>query len=153
MRFISHRGNLNQTNRDLENRPSQIIKVIEMDYDCEIDLWCTDHQLFLGHDEPQYLIELDFLQLFVKNLWVHCKNIEALLWCKDSTIKGLNYFWHQEDKVTLTSLGFIWAYPGFQPIRNSIAVMPEINEEHDILSCVGICSDRIELYRKEYGKV
>lgn len=153
MRFISHRGNLNQINRDLENRPSQIVKVIEMGYDCEIDLWFADQQLFFGHDEPQYLIQEDFLHEYSNNLWIHCKNIDALLWCSESSINRLNYFWHQEDAVTLTSLGFIWAYPGFQPIRNSIAVMPEINEEHELMSCVGICSNRILFYKNEYGKV
>lgn len=153
MRFISHRGNLIQIIPELENRPSQIQKVIELGYDCEVDLWLSEGKLYLGHDTPQYLIEIDFLQLYVRNLWVHCKNIDALLWCKDSTINGLNYFWHQEDKVALTSLGYIWAYPGFQPIRNSIAVMPEINDEHELLSCLGICSDRIEFYRKKYGKI
>lgn len=153
MRFISHRGNLDQTNRDLENRPSQIIKVIEMSYDCEIDLWYVDQQLYLGHDEPQYLIEDDFIHKYIKNLWVHCKNINALLWCKNSSEKMLNFFWHQEDMVTLTSLGYIWAYPGFQPITTSIAVMPELNEERELEKCFGICSDKIEYYRSVYGKI
>ena len=151
MRFISHRGNLNRTNRDLENRPLQIIKVIEMGYDCEIDLWFIDNQLFLGHDEPQFLIQEEFIQEYANKLWIHCKNIEGLLWCEKSNIKQLNYFWHQEDVVTLTSLSFIWAYPGFQPIRNSIAVMPEISDESQLETCYGICSDLIELYKQKYG--
>lgn len=153
MRFISHRGNINTIDKNVENKPSQIIQVIEMDYDCEIDLWCIDQKLFLGHDEPQYLIQEDFIRRYFKNLWIHCKNIDALLWCKDYSIQGLNFFWHQEDVVTLTSLGFIWAYPGFQPIKNSIAVMPEINKENDLVTCFGICSDQIEFYKKNYGKV
>jgi hypothetical protein len=41
----------------------------------------------------------------------------------------LNYFFHQEDDITLTSKGYIWAYPGKQPIKNSIAVMPELNKD------------------------
>ena len=153
MRFISHRGNLNRVNGDLENRPSQIIKVIEMNYDCEIDLWCIDEQLFLGHDEPQFLIQKEFIQQYSNDLWIHCKNLEALLWCYDSALQRLNYFWHQQDVVTITSLGFIWAYPGFQPIRNSIAVMPEINKESELQTCFGICSDQIEFYKNEYGKI
>lgn len=153
MRFISHRGNLNRVNRDTENRPSQIRKVIEMGYDCEIDLWCIDNKLFLGHDEPQFLIQEEFIQEYVNNLWNHCKNIEALLWCQNSSIKRLNFFWHQEDVVTLTSLGYIWAYPGFQPINNSIAVMPEIYKENQLEACFGICSDQIEIYKQKYGKI
>jgi hypothetical protein len=153
MRFISHRGNLSQKNSALENRPSQIQKVIQLGYDCEVDLWLLEERLYLGHDGPEYQIESEFLRSYVKNLWVHCKNIEALLWCKHSTINSLNYFWHQEDTVTLTSLGYIWAYPGFQPITNSIAVMPELNQEMELERCFGICSDKIEFYRSIYGKI
>lgn len=153
MIFISHRGNLLNADQELENKPSQIIKVMEMGYDCEIDLWYLDDQLFLGHDDPQYPIKSKFFRIYVNCLWIHCKNIEALLWCKNSSIQGLNYFWHEEDMVTLTSLGYIWAYPGFQPIKNSIAVMPEINEEKELKGCHGICSDNIEFYKSIYGKI
>ena len=38
----------------------------------------------------------------------------------------LNYFWHQEDKVTLTSKGYLWAYPGVI-CDNAITVLPEQN--------------------------
>lgn len=153
MRYISHRGNLYAPDSKVENTLSQIKRVIEMEYDCEIDLWRFGGNLFLGHDEPQYSVEIDFLEKYKEHLWIHCKNIEALLWCKDTQIHHLNFFWHQEDDVTLTSLGYIWAYPGLQPIKNSIAVMPEINNESELKSCFGICSDRIALYKNEYGKI
>jgi hypothetical protein len=48
--------------------------------------------------------------------------------------------------VTLTSQGAIWAYPGKQPIKRSIAVMPEINND-DTSQCLGICSDYIKKYK------
>ena len=153
MKFISHRGNLNGARPDLENNPSQIEEVIGLGYDCEIDIWYIDGKIFLGHDEAQYLIDSSFLRINASRLWVHCKNVEALLWCQNSQIKNLNYFWHQEDKVTLTSLRFVWAYPGFQPIDESVAVMPEINNETQLTTCIGICSDIIEIYRKNYGKI
>ena len=44
-----------------------------------------------------------------------------------------------------------WVYPGFQPVRNSIAVMPEYKDE-SIKSCIGICSDKIEFYKKIIGE-
>ena len=153
MKFISHRGNLNGARPDLENNPSQIEEVIDLGYDCEIDIWYIDGKIFLGHDAAQYLIDSSFLRINASRLWVHCKNVEALLWCRNSQIKNLNYFWHQEDKVTLTSLKFVWAYPGFQPIDGSVAVMPEINNETQLTMCIGICSDIIEIYRKNYGKI
>ena len=58
----------------------------------------------------------------------------------------IHYFWHQEDDITLTSQGYIWAYPGKQPIKNSIAVLPEIYKDK-VDVCKGICSDKIELYK------
>jgi hypothetical protein len=43
-------------------------------------------------------------------------------------------------------MNFIWVYPGKQPIKKSIAVMPEIHED-DISECIGVCSDFIENYK------
>lgn len=62
-------------------------------------------------------------------------------------IDGFNYFWHETDTVTLTSKGFPWAYPNRQPIKGSIAVMPELNND-DVTECYGVCSDVIEQYKK-----
>jgi hypothetical protein len=50
--------------------------------------------------------------------------------------------------MTLTSFGYVWVYPGRQPILRSIAVMPE-REWEDISSCLGICSDVIKKYKYE----
>ncbi len=59
----------------------------------------------------------------------------------------LNYFFHNTDDCTLTSRGDVWVYPGKQPLKGSIAVMPEIHNE-DISVCSGICSDNIINYKK-----
>ena len=153
MRFISHRGNVSGKIETEENRPSQISAVLDRGYDCEIDLWFTKGTLFLGHDNPQFAIDSDFLRGNNTKLWIHCKNIAAIVWCTESNIDGLNFFWHEKDTVTLTSLGFIWAYPGFQPIESSVAVMPEINGESNLEICLGICSDNIEFYKEQYEKI
>jgi hypothetical protein len=42
----------------------------------------------------------------------------------------------------------IWAYPGKQPIKGSIAVMPEIYND-DLSACAGICSDYIKNYNED----
>jgi hypothetical protein len=63
-------------------------------------------------------------------------------------IGGFNYFWHEEDTMTLTSYGYMWVYPGKQPVKNSIAVMPEIHND-DISECKGVCSDYIKNYKDE----
>jgi hypothetical protein len=144
MILISHRGNINGPISERENHPEYIDEAIALGYDVEIDLWSIEGVLLLGHDKPQYGISQHWLNERVNSLWIHCKNIEAIEWM--NTIGGFTYFWHQEDTLTLTSFNHIWAYPGKQPINNSIAVMPEINNDN-ITACKGICSDYIQKYK------
>ena len=98
-------------------------------------------EFFLGHDEPENLINYEFIQK--KNLWFHAKNIEAFHELLKLKVICL---WHQNDDVTLTSKGYIWAYPGKQPIKSSIAVLPEIHND-DTTHAIGICSDNIKKYK------
>ena len=114
-------------------------------YDVEIDIWLFNNGFYLGHDYPQYEISYDWLFVRNKNLWIHCKNVDVLKFLLPST---LNCFWHEGDTVTLTNKGYIWANIGKQPIRDSIAVLPEINNE-DISQCKGICSDVISNYAND----
>ena len=145
MILISHRGNLNGKREEYENHPVYIDEAIKSGFDVEIDMWMIEGVLLLGHDEPQYGITQDWLNKRVSKLWIHCKNIEAMEWF--DTIQGFNYFWHENDTVTLTSQMTMWVYPGKQPIKNSIAVMPEIYGDN-ITECLGVCSDYIEKYKK-----
>lgn len=146
MRLISHRGNINGRIIELENLPDYIDAAIDLGYDVEVDLWLEGEKFYLGHDGPDHSIDITWLVKRSKNLWVHCKNTEAMSFLSKFG-SDLNYFWHQEDTLTLTSKKYIWAYPGKQPIENSISVMPEIKND-DISLCVGICSDYILKYRK-----
>lgn len=148
MILISHRGNINGRIEESENKPEYIDDTIGMGYDVEIDIWFIDGCWWLGHDEPQYTIDLDWIDKRSDKLWVHCKNIEAVEYFYDNEVecKDINWFWHEEDTLTLTSYGYIWAYPGKQPIRGSIAIMPEINNDN-VLRCKGICSDYIQHYK------
>lgn len=153
MIFISHRGNINGKNETEENKPEYIVESIKQGYDCEIDLWVINKSLLLGHDLPQYEISFSFLETNSERLWVHCKNIEAVMYLQEKNDDKIHFFWHQEDDLTLTSKGIIWAYPGKQPIKNSIAVMPEIKNERNLEECLGICSDEISFYKNNYGKI
>ena len=145
MKLISHRGNINGRIENYENHPTYIEDTIKLGYDVEIDVWLVEDVFFLGHDEPQYAIDFHWINKLNHKLWVHCKNVKAVeyLYASDYNI---NYFWHQEDTLTLTSKGYLWAYPGKQPIKNSIAVMPELNND-DVSLALGICSDYIENYK------
>jgi hypothetical protein len=148
MIFISHRGNLNGQNKKEENKINYIEKTFSFGFDVEIDVWLFNGSLFLGHDEPCYYVDIDWILKNKKKLWVHCKNIDALLFLKNTKI---NYFWHENDKITLTSRGYIWAYPSLEKVKDSIDVLPEIYpEEKYEFKTLGICSDYIEKYRKNY---
>jgi hypothetical protein len=149
MILISHRGNINGKLIERENHPDYIDEAITLGYDVEIDVWGIDGELFLGHDNPQYKTDFDWLTQRSSNLWIHCKNIDALLYFTDIdySLELFNYFWHENDTVTLTSENWIWAFPGKQPINGSIAVLPEIYND-DVSEVAGICSDYIENYKK-----
>jgi hypothetical protein len=143
--YISHRGNLKGRNVERENEPEYIDEAIKAGFDVEIDMWWVDGRVYLGHDNPQYEVDNEWLVDRADKLWVHCKNVELLNWIR-STI--LHYFWHEEDTLTLTSKQYVWVYPGKQPIIGSIAVMPEIHNDK-IKKCAGVCSDFVEDYRKK----
>jgi hypothetical protein len=151
MILISHRGNINGKFESYENEPNYIDLAISKGYDVEVDVWCVNGTLFLGHDNPQYGVDFKWLKDRLTKLWIHCKNIESVLYFKECEHE-FNYFWHELDTITLTSLNYIWAYPGKQPIKNSISVMPEIN--NDILTeCLGICSDNISFYNDKNNNI
>ena len=146
MILISHRGNIDGRFESYENEPTYVDRAIDEGYDVEIDVWYKDDRLWLGHDEPQFEISYEWIADRLERLWIHCKNVEAVEFFAQHEY-NYNFFWHQEDTLTLTSKGYVWVYPGKQPIKNSIAVMPEIHQE-DVTDCFGICSDFIKQYEK-----
>lgn len=144
---IAHRGNLNGPIPENENCPYYVKYAIDHDYHVEIDLRTSTHdRLYLGHDVAQYEISLDFLMDNSEYLWIHCKDIGALRICGD--VSGLNYFWHNTDDYTLTSQGYIWAYPGkIPPNEFTVLVCPEfywsdLNIKQ--FKPYGICSDYVK---------
>ena len=145
MILIAHRGNIEGPNIQKENSIEYIDNALKLGYDVEIDIWFINDKLFLGHDYPQYNISLQYLLDRKNSLWIHCKNLESLEFFNILYNNEMNYFWHENDKSTLTSKLYIWALPGMQPINRSIAVLPELYED-DISSCTGICSDFISKY-------
>tara|TARA_B100000131_G_C17952877_1_gene547177 strand:+ start:142 stop:582 length:441 start_codon:yes stop_codon:yes gene_type:complete len=142
MILISHRGNLSGKNDDKENHPDYIQTALDKGFDVEIDVWYKDGEWYLGHDKPQYQVDLEYLKN--DKFWCHAKNIEAL---NQMLEEDIHCFWHQEDDVTLTSKGFMWTYPGKQLTSKSICVLPEKNNEIP-KKCLGICSDFIVSYKE-----
>jgi hypothetical protein len=146
MIFISHRGNTDGINVKNENKPSYIFNALKKNFDVEVDIWLIDNSFYLGHDEPQYKVDINFIK--TKGLWFHAKNIDAFN--KLLNLKSV-CFWHQEDEVTLTSNGFIWTYPGKQLTEKSICLLPELNKINNF-KCAGICSDYIQNYYNNFIK-
>jgi hypothetical protein len=143
MKYIAHRGLTNGPDKELENRPDQIELSLSRGYDCEVDLWIVHSELWLGHDEPQYIIDEDFVNKM--GLWIHAKNLSALRWLRNTS---LNYFWHENDHYTLTSHNWIWTNPGNALTTASVMVMPEAVDAElttcKNAKCYAICSDYIE---------
>jgi len=145
MILIAHRGNTNGPFESFENEPAYIDKAIKESYNVEVDVWYKDKMLWLGHDKPDYGVDFRWFRARLSKLWIHCKNIEAVIFFSECGY-DFNYFWHENDTITLTSTKKIWAFPGKQPIKNSISVMPELFED-DTSECLGICSDYISNYK------
>ena len=142
MKIISHRGNVKGSIPDKENRPSYIDCAIGNGYDVEIDIRSIDDELWLGHDEPQYKIEHKWLQKRRKNLWIHCKNLQAAKECWE-----YQAFCHSSDPYVYTSTGKIWLHDLFNPSMkiDDDVIIPLIEEAdlyllHNVRS-YGVCTD------------
>tara|TARA_R110002012_G_scaffold74074_4_gene188145 strand:+ start:9380 stop:9856 length:477 start_codon:yes stop_codon:yes gene_type:complete len=157
MLLIAHRGNIRGPDENKENHPDYLVAAIGAGYNVELDIWKVGESLALGHDSPQYEISKEFLTSLASSttLWTHAKNIEALQYMSElknlNFTKQWNFFWHEKDSYTLTSEGYIWAYPGSILTQNSICVMPEavkgFYSQQQILACKGVCSDYVEAYK------
>lgn len=141
IKLISHRGNIDGPNKERENHPDYITAAWQKGYDVEIDVWLKNGKFFLGHDEPQYIVDWKFLTN--PALWCHAKNIDALSAMLNC---GAHCFWHQNDDVVLTSKGFMWTYPGRELTRMSVCVMPGITTNQNLSNCYGVCSDWVKNY-------
>ena len=144
--LISHRGNLNGPNIENENKPFYIDIALEKGYDVEIDIWVIHNNIYLGHDNADTLIDLEFLIKRKNKLWCHAKNLDALVFLLENK---LHTFSHDNDDYILTSNNIIWAFPGKKINKNTICVMPERTSYSDkeLESAKGICSDYIDHFK------
>lgn len=154
MKIISHRGNLTGPNPLRENSIDYIEEAINEGFDVEVDLRHQDNHFYLGHDDPQYYVPMSWLVKWKDKLWIHCKDLESLDKISSSEI-DFHYFWHENDRYTLTSKGIGWVLVGQFPFKNSIVVLPESINYYDsyngvydrILNTKGICTDKPLFYR------
>lgn len=139
MKIISHRGNIRGPVPDKENRPSYIDCAIGNGYDVEVDIRSIDGELWLGHDEPQYKIDHNWLNKRRHYLWIHCKNLEAAKECW-----AYHSFSHSEDPFVYTSTGKIWLHDLSMKIDENI-IIPLIGK-NDIVQL-----EKNESFRKAYA--
>jgi len=140
--LIAHRGNVAGPNPSQENRPDYVAEVLNAGYHAEVDVWFLG-RFMLGHDEPQYPVDLQWLRN--NPLWLHCKNMPALMVLRRS---GANCFWHAGDRFTLTSNGTIW---GFEPAGpGSIVVDAQLTTLP--INCLGVCSDYVQIIKESLNE-
>jgi hypothetical protein len=140
MLIIAHRGNVSGPN-EAENSPKHIDAALSLGYDAEVDVHVENNHVFLGHDCATYPVDLDWLTSRKSRLWIHCKNFNALRLLSKT---NLHYFYHTNDDYTITSLGYIWTYPGQRLGDNFILVMPEsvsIASNPYATDCFAVCTD------------
>lgn len=156
MKIISHRGNLNGPIKKTENTIESITYALNLKFDVEIDVWYINNNLYLGHDINN-LILYDNIETYLlnnaSNLWIHCKNGEALIYLLD--FKELNIFGHNNDDFVLTSKKYIFCKPGVPTNKKFIIVMPELTPiytKEELNNCYGILTDYpVNIKEKNYN--
>lgn len=121
---------------DEENSPTHLMNAISAGFDIEADIWWWTDELWLGHDEPVWRLSETLLEEIKDRAWLHCKNLEAVQRLMDT---DYHWFWHEEDKVTLTSKGRLWCFPGYE-VEGGIMVDHGQNIKSG-LSISGVCTD------------
>lgn len=155
MKLIAHRGNTRGPNPEKENTIQYIEEARGLGLDVEIDVWCFGTDWFIGHDAPDIKSSYGYMAE-TKNLWLHMKNERALWIASQAFPFDVHYFWHENDKFTLTSTGIIWCYPD-NYCNHGIALelgKPTIERVRNIKErplLFGICSDYILDWREALG--
>lgn len=150
MKIISHRGNINGPLPEKENRPSYIDCAIQLGYEVEVDLRIFDNEIWLGHDEPQYKINLSWMELRKNKIWYHCKDINSALFLSELN-DGYQYFCHTQDSFVCTSRNYFWVHDLTNKI-NENCIIPLISKEdiknYNNKEPYAICTDFVTEIKK-----
>lgn len=147
MRIIAHRGLINGPNDELQNRPEKVMEALSLGFDAEIDVWFDRGRWYLGHDGMDHEVPLSWLM--TERLWIHCKNIPAFYNLR-RLANRVNFFYHDSDKIVLTSNGDVWTYFGLPETKDpqAICVMPEVTYTWEDIKLMvrsgqwaGMCTD------------
>ena len=153
MFFIANRGNTHGKNCMVENTPEYIIEAISKGFDCKIDIWYIGEIFYLGNDSPHTMISLQFLTEYKNQLWIQCRNIDALYYMNYT---DFHYFYHEKDLYNLTSKHYILGNLNSSMNNNIIYMMPEWFNNldiRDLFNCKGICSDNVSYFKSSLKKI
>lgn len=126
--LIAHRGLTNGPCPEMENSPVAITAAIEKLYFTECDIWFVENKWYLGHDGPNYEITEQWILEHSDFGFFHAKNLVTFLELyKLKTVKNtfLDFFFHDSDKVALSSQGSVVLLTG-QIYPDSIINQPEL---------------------------
>tara|TARA_R100000008_G_scaffold59031_1_gene36772 strand:- start:1777 stop:2241 length:465 start_codon:yes stop_codon:yes gene_type:complete len=153
MILISHRGNLDGLNPERENSPDYIDEAIAKGYDVEVDVWyyrVNQDWVWLGHDEPEYTVKKEWLLDRKNNLWIHCKNFNALTQLVNTELR---IFYHEKEQYTILNNGLIWAH-NIEEIDDR-CIIPLLSREsvleYNQAGFYGVCSDFIYDCEKKFN--
>ena len=142
--LISHRGNLNGINNDLENTKQYINNTLNKGYYVLVDVFLLGSKhLALGIDNPVEPVELEFLKQL--KIIVRTKDIKCFQFLLENQV---HCFYQDFNSTTLTNGGLIWTSNSNILTKKCIYAMPEWNLEDisicNTMPCSGICSNFIE---------
>lgn len=146
MKLIAHRGNTEGAKPNLENQPEYIYHAISNGFDVEVDVWCDDGMMWLGHDSIQYhLTHNEFMYLLqTKSIWWHAKDYKTLDYML-SHGRSIKVFAHEGDKYGLVNGGYIWTADldiSLKENNRTIWILPTLPPNFVLNDLVyGLCTD------------
>jgi hypothetical protein len=149
MKLYAHRGNVDGRNPEKENTLAYLRKALDLGFAVEVDVRSSvSGELYLGHDEPQELVPLEFLR--DDRVITHAKDVVSFT--KLLRYHEVNVFFAIDDNVALSSKGNLIHHeehicPG-DTIPRSIVVMGKYDEIFNPINIAGIISDEVEFFRK-----
>ena len=140
MEIISHRGNLTGPSPELENTVASVEMAANF-FKVEIDIRKLNGEYFLGHDEPERKVSLQWLNYYRDKLFLHCKNADAY---ECDRLQDFHRFMHENEDTVTCSRGNVLKHPNFKPLPNSYNMMPENSEQETlqtVLKSSAVCTD------------
>ena len=145
MILISHRGNVDSIQSERENTKEYILEAIERGFYVEIDVWMKNGSLFLGHDNPENEVSVDWLNRFGNKLFIHSKNYSAFCYFMYENSVSIPTFYHTiEDHVIIGNTNLVWSHNLKECNERSIIPLLDkesIKEINKYSNVYGVCSD------------